>query len=67
MREWSWDDGALGARIDLCEDCEHAGKYICRYCMGIHDDNDPCEMVRVINEQDKRAQFADYPESTLEL
>jgi hypothetical protein len=34
--------GSLRA-IDICADCDQAGKYYCRLCERIHSDDTPCD------------------------
>lgn len=29
--------------IDICAECDEAGKYYCRLCERIHTDDNPCE------------------------
>jgi hypothetical protein len=29
--------------IDICADCDEAGKYYCRLCERIHTDGNPCD------------------------
>lgn len=31
--------------IDICNHCDRAGKYICRHCRQVHDDDHPCQRV----------------------
>lgn len=32
--------------IDLCFLCQERGRYICRDCRSVHDDEHPCDAVR---------------------
>jgi hypothetical protein len=29
--------------IDICAECDEAGKYYCRLCDRVHTDDDPCD------------------------
>jgi hypothetical protein len=29
--------------IDICADCDLAGKYYCRFCDRVHTDDNPCD------------------------
>jgi len=31
--------------IDICADCDEAGKFFCKLCERIHDDDHPCEAI----------------------
>lgn len=37
--------------IDLCDLCDREGKYICRHCRQVHDDDHPCPRVKELMEQ----------------
>jgi len=31
--------------VDLCVDCDEAGKFFCRQCFRVHSDDNPCDAI----------------------
>lgn len=48
-----------GRTIDLCHDCSEAGRYICRLCRSVHDDEHPCDAMAALD----KALFEPPPET----
>jgi hypothetical protein len=32
--------------VDICVECDEAGKYYCRLCLAVHTDDSPCDAKR---------------------
>jgi hypothetical protein len=31
--------------VDICADCDDAGKFFCHLCARVHDDDNPCDAI----------------------
>jgi hypothetical protein len=31
--------------VDICADCDQAGKFFCHLCARVHDDDNPCDAI----------------------
>lgn len=43
LNRHNWPDTAT---VDICEDCQSSGKFICHSCRRVHDDSHPCEAMK---------------------